>query len=150
MEVSGTCRSFSCAQASPSSLSPACFPPRPHLLFSARSQIRSSRRGGNTICPRASADLQDVIVGGAVLTAVSAALYNGLKGEPQVCDLCQGVGGAKCFACEGIGTRASQEKKNMAGQRRDLIGRVANPSACNVCGGSGMNLCSKCRGSGYV
>ncbi len=29
--------------------------------------------------PRASADLQDVIVGGAVLTAVSAALYNGLK-----------------------------------------------------------------------
>ncbi|CAL8466597.1 g6133 [Coccomyxa elongata] len=101
--------------------------------------------------PRASADLQDVIVGGAVLTAVSAALYNGLKGEPQVCDLCQGVGGARCFACEGAGTRESQEtKKGMTGQRRDIIGRVANPSACKVCGGSGMNLCSKCRGSGYV
>ncbi|KAK9916732.1 hypothetical protein WJX75_006334 [Coccomyxa subellipsoidea] len=109
-----------------------------------------SRRRNVDRCLRASADLQDVIVGGAVLTAVSAALYNGLKGDPQVCDLCQGVGGAKCFACEGAGTREMQEKKGVAGQRRDFVGRVANPSACRVCGGAGMNLCSKCKGSGYI
>ena len=40
---------------------------------------KGRRAGSASRCPRASADLQDVIVGGAVLTAVSAALYNGLK-----------------------------------------------------------------------
>lgn len=40
--------------------------------------------------------MQDVIVGSAVATAVSAAVYNGLKGDTaQMCDLCQGVGAAR-------------------------------------------------------
>ena len=70
-------------------------------------------------------------MGGAVITAITAAIVSGFKvrtsayasvaslpqsniartntnssllqGEPKVCDLCQGVGGAKCFACSGSG-----------------------------------------------
>lgn len=37
--------------------------------------------------------MQDIIVGGAVATAVSAAVFNGLKADTaEMCDLCQGVG----------------------------------------------------------
>lgn len=35
---------------------------------------------------------QDVIVGGAVIASVSAALYGGLRKEPETCDLCLGTG----------------------------------------------------------
>ena len=85
-------------------------------------------------CIRAESQLQELIVGGAVLTAITAAIVNGFKvrasawlpihqspsaewcatsgqtpsvlllqGEPKICDLCQGVGGTKCFACSGSG-----------------------------------------------
>lgn len=36
--------------------------------------------------------LQDLIVGGAVVSAVGAALYGGLKKDAQTCDLCLGTG----------------------------------------------------------
>jgi hypothetical protein len=37
--------------------------------------------------------MQDLIVGGAVVTAVSAAIVNGLKpNESTMCDLCKGLG----------------------------------------------------------
>lgn len=50
----------------------------------------------NTACNVNPEIMQDVIVGSAVATAVSAAVYNGLKDDTaQMCDLCQGVGAAR-------------------------------------------------------
>jgi TPP-dependent pyruvate/acetoin dehydrogenase alpha subunit len=36
--------------------------------------------------------MQDVLMGGAVVGAVGAALANGLKSEPEVCESCAGSG----------------------------------------------------------
>ncbi|CAL5227470.1 g10447 [Coccomyxa viridis] len=117
----------------------------------ARSVLRDKPRQ-RLHCIRAEPQLQELIVGGAVLTAVTAAIVNGFKGEPKICDLCQGVGGTKCFACSGSGLSKSLPERKLApgGLKRDFLGRVPDPEACRVCGGSGMNLCSRCRGSGYL
>lgn len=29
-----------------------------------------------------------------------------MQGEPKVCEICKGTGGARCFACEGTGSQA--------------------------------------------
>lgn len=75
-------------------------------------------------------NLQDVIVSGAVFTAVGAAMYSGLKKDPVPCELCVGSGGTRCFACEGQG--------KMSGV------------SCSICKGVGLVLCRKCRGGGYT
>lgn len=55
--------------------------------------FRVSRAHRNVACKVNPELMQDIIVGGAVATAVSAAVYNGLKADTvQICDLCQGVG----------------------------------------------------------
>jgi hypothetical protein len=51
--------------------------------------------------------MQDLIVGGAVSAAVGAALVGGTRKDAEACSLCQGTGGARCFACEGTGKRES-------------------------------------------
>mmetsp|Transcript_16484 Transcript_16484/g.35637 ORF Transcript_16484/g.35637 Transcript_16484/m.35637 type:complete len:166 (+) Transcript_16484:29-526(+) len=97
--------------------------------------------------------LQDIIVGGAVVGAVSAALFAGLRKEPVVCDLCQGTGGARCFVCGGEGKMPSliSREELMEGQtKRDMFGRSGNNRSCKVCKGAGLVGCSKCKGSGYV
>ncbi|KAK9806278.1 hypothetical protein WJX72_008361 [[Myrmecia] bisecta] len=112
-----------------------------------RNEPRRGSPPGNRLSIGPSA-LQEVLVGGAVISAVGAALYNGLKSEPQVCDRCNGTGGVKCFGCEASGIM--QSKPVAAQTKRDLLGRSTNPRACNVCKGTGMILCGKCQGSGYV
>lgn len=47
-----------------------------------------------------SSSCQDLIIGSAIIVGVAGTLYNGLKGEPVVCDECNGTGGIRCFACE--------------------------------------------------
>ncbi|KAF5837522.1 hypothetical protein DUNSADRAFT_4215 [Dunaliella salina] len=98
-------------------------------------------------CRPAHYSTQDVIVGGAVIASVSAALYGGLRKDPVTCDLCLGTGGTKCFGCNGEGKMLIP---------KDLVrpnastGRSSGPRRCKVCKGVGMVLCSKCKGSGYI
>lgn len=104
--------------------------------------------------------LQDVIVGGAVVSAVGAALFSGLKKDPVPCDLCAGNGGIRCFACQGDLTASVDlidkdlllpPEQRQTRPKRDVVGRMgANPKACKVCKGTGLVLCSKCKGSGYL
>jgi hypothetical protein len=85
VESSMLSRTCSCAQATTSTVSSALLvPARRNKFLIPRRQMISRRRNVDR-CLRASADLQDVIVGGAVLTAVSAALYNGLKVSILAC-----------------------------------------------------------------
>ena len=96
---------------------------------------------------------QDVIVGGSVAAAVGVALYSGLKKDPTPCDLCQGTGGIRCFACAGEGSNLIKREALEGGAprpKRDFVGRVQNGRACRVCGGNGLVLCSQCKGSGYT
>lgn len=44
-------------------------------------------------------------MGLAVAASVGALLVNGLRGPPEVCDMCGGNGGSKCFVCEGTGMK---------------------------------------------
>ena len=94
--------------------------------------------------------MQDIIVGGAVLTAVSSALVFGLKGEKEVCSSCNGTGGVVCFACNGTGVMTREipvEMENRA--RQQSIGRNKNKRECIACKGVGRLLCKSCGGSGY-
>ena len=120
--------------------------------------------------------MQDLIVGGAVSAAVGAAIVGGTRKDAEACSLCQGTGGARCFACEGTGKRepssssegsaSSSPLGTLGGDEYDreggtpkpppatlgeLVGgrRSRNPRACRVCAGTGMVLCSQCKGSGY-
>ncbi len=97
------------------------------------------------------AHLQSLIVGGAVMGAVGAALVGGLKKEEEVCDLCQGTGGTKCFGCSGVGKMTALSREDIEEiRRRDAFARTRNPQECRVCRGVGLILCSKCNGRGYV
>lgn len=90
---------------------------------------------------------------GAVLTAVGAAIFTGLRKEPEPCDLCQGTGGCKCFGCTGDGKMekaVSRDDMYVETVKRDMIGRIINPRECRVCKGVGMVLCSQCKGNGFV
>jgi hypothetical protein len=121
--------------------------------------------------------MQDLIVGGAVSAAVGAALVGGTRKDAEACTLCQGTGGARCFACEGTGKREPDGSSSSSssggssplgsGEEYDREGggtprpppasldemvggrRTRNPRACRVCAGTGMVLCSQCKGSGY-
>lgn len=94
--------------------------------------------------------MQDVLIGGAIVSAVSAALLNGTKGEPEICEGCAGQGGVKCFACEGSGRMEYENRDQMSrARKRDIVGRAENVNACKVCTGSGLILCKRCQGRGY-
>ncbi|KAK9841225.1 hypothetical protein WJX74_002200 [Apatococcus lobatus] len=96
--------------------------------------------------------LQTVVVGAALVLTVGAAVFNGLKAKPKVCDLCQGTGGTRCFGC-GASGRMPQLAQDQPQKKpkRDLIGRrPADPTVCRVCKGTGLVMCSKCKGSGYL
>lgn len=88
-------------------------------------------------------------MGGAVFAAIGFSLYNGLKGEPQICPSCQGTGGVKCFACEGTGKMMSVPL-SMTVQKRAVIGKNKDPRTCSACLGSGLLRCKRCSGTGYV
>lgn len=90
-------------------------------------------------------------MGSAVVSAVGAALVNGIKQEPQVCQACAGTGGIKCFACEGSGTmqRVSLEEVTASSKKRDPLGRNIDKRECVACKGCGKLFCKKCSGSGY-
>ncbi|KAG1665286.1 hypothetical protein FOA52_015863 [Chlamydomonas sp. UWO 241] len=100
--------------------------------------------------------VQDVLVGGTVLTVIAAALAGGLKKDPVVCDLCQGNGGTRCFVCAGEGKNLISRDELLAGEgeapkRSKGMGPAGgNPRDCKVCRGAGLIGCSKCKGSGYV
>lgn len=94
--------------------------------------------------------MQDIIVGGAVLTAVSSALLFGFRGEKEVCTSCNGTGGVVCFACNGTGVMTGDipvEIENKS--RQQSIGRNKNKRECIACKGVGKLLCKSCGGSGY-
>lgn len=93
--------------------------------------------------------LQEYIVGGAVIGVLTGALYNGLKKDPQMCDLCQGVGGAQCFGCDGTGRMEGLEADKRR-SKRNFAGVTKDAQQCRVCRGSGRVMCSKCKGSGYL
>jgi hypothetical protein len=109
-----------------------------------------------------------MIVGGAVVSAVGAALYSGLKQEPVPCDLCAGNGGIKCFACSTTTTTSNSSSSSSQLIDPDILSRDGSssgsvqrfarglgsssgkPGSCRVCKGKGLVLCSKCRGSGFM
>ena len=95
--------------------------------------------------------MQEVLVGGAVVGAVSAALIGGLRQEPEVCPSCAGSGGVRCFACEGSGkmSGAAMEEFTAARERRDTVGRSVSKLECRACKGAGLLFCKKCSGNGY-
>jgi hypothetical protein len=96
--------------------------------------------------------MQDVLMGGAVVGAVGAALANGLKGEPEVCASCAGSGGVRCFACEGTGKMSGvtlEELAKATAAQRDPMGRSVSKRECRACRGCGLLFCKKCSGSGY-
>eukprot|EP00884_Botryococcus_braunii_P012853 jgi/Botrbrau1/21569/Bobra.174_2s0067.1 len=93
--------------------------------------------------------LQELIMGSGVVTAVGAALYNGLKGGPEICDLCQGTGGVKCFGCDATGKMKAIVLDAKA-PKRDFVGRSVDPRTCRVCHGTCAILCRKCSGTGYT
>lgn len=101
------------------------------------------------IAAKGQVSFQETLVGIAVCSAVAASIYLGTKGEPVVCTLCQGNGGARCFGCEGAGTMEAKPK-DFRGRSRDFTGRQDDLQKCNVCRGSGMVLCRQCGGTGFM
>ena len=95
--------------------------------------------------------MQDVLVGGAVVSAVGAALAGGLRREPEVCQSCAGSGGVRCFACEGTGkfSGVAIEELAAAAAKRDSLGRNVSKRECVACKGAGLLFCKRCSGSGY-
>lgn len=97
-----------------------------------------------------SIDTQDIIIGGAIVLSVGAALLLGLQKEPEVCSSCQGSGGVVCFACNGSGVMESDVSPEIRAQaRRETLGRNAKKNECRACKGVGRLLCKQCQGSGY-
>lgn len=93
---------------------------------------------------------QDIIIGGAVVACVGAALVLGLQKEPEVCRSCNGSGGVVCFACGGSGVMESDVSPEIKAQaRRETLGRNAKKNECRACKGVGRLLCKQCQGSGY-
>lgn len=94
---------------------------------------------------------QDIIIGGAIVVSVGAALVLGVQKEPEVCSSCQGSGGVVCFACNGSGVMDSDavSPEIRAQARRETLGRNATKNECRACKGVGRLLCKQCQGSGY-
>ncbi|KAG2436817.1 hypothetical protein HXX76_006339 [Chlamydomonas incerta] len=135
----------------------ACHACKCRQLLSRRVPPAQRQVECNAIAPET---LQDIIVGGAVVGAVSVALYSGLKKDPVPCSLCQGTGGIRCFACGGDGRNATVSRDDLYDSKsalgggapppkRDPLGRSINPRDCKVCRGAGLVLCSQCKGSGF-
>ena len=93
---------------------------------------------------------QDVIIGGAVVSSVAAALFLGFQKEKEVCTSCNGSGGVVCFACEGTGVMESASPEVERQTRQANLGRNASKLECRACKGVGRLLCKKCSGSGYA
>ena len=95
--------------------------------------------------------LQELLVGGAVAAAGVAAVYNSMQGEPEICSLCAGTGGVKCFVCEGSGKLAADREAlpaaSAAARQRDPVAR--RRCECVACKGAGLIFCKQCTGSGY-
>lgn len=92
---------------------------------------------------------QDIIIGGAVVSSVAAALFLGFQREKEVCTSCNGSGGVVCFACEGTGIMDSVSPEVERQTRQANLGRSASKLECRACKGVGRLLCKKCSGSGY-
>lgn len=91
-------------------------------------------------------------MGGAVVSAVGAALVSGLKGDAVVCEGCAGSGGILCFACSGSGAMEGVTLAEIQGtnpNKRDPLGRKIDKRECVACKGCGKLLCKRCNGSGY-
>eukprot|EP00873_Tetraselmis_striata_P028049 jgi/Tetstr1/448313/TSEL_035597.t1 len=89
---------------------------------------------------------QNLIVFGSVAAAIVVSLAAAFKGEPGLCEGCEGTGGAKCFGCEGTGRL--ETARDTGEGKRDVVGRTVDRYKCNVCGGSGLLACKRCNGSG--
>jgi len=93
---------------------------------------------------------QELIIGGAVVSSVAAALILGFQKEKEVCTSCNGSGGVVCFACEGTGIMERTDSPEVEKEiRRANLGRNAGRLECRACKGVGRLLCKKCDGSGY-
>lgn len=95
--------------------------------------------------------MQDVIVGGAIVSAVVAALVSGIQREPTLCESCAGSGGVRCFACEGTGKMSgiALEQLAAAASKRNSLGRSSSSRECKACLGNGLLFCKRCSGTGY-
>ncbi len=49
-----------------------------------------------------------------------------------------------------MGATASRDDLYEGPNKRDVLGRTANPRECKVCKGIGLVLCSQCKGSGFM
>lgn len=137
------------ATIAPTPCDPSRLPLRPHITR----PLAPPRRTARHICKAADPGLmQDVLMGGAVVGAVGAALANGLKSEPEVCTSCAGSGGVRCFACEGSGKMAVtlEELAKATAAQRDPLGRNVSKRECRACRGCGLLFCKRCSGSGYT
>lgn len=95
-----------------------------------------------------------------MLGSVGFSLFAGLTKEKVICELCQGVGGSRCFGCGGQGqlvrTREQieaieKDDKSVTPPPRDFFGLAPeNPGKCKICNGFGIIQCSRCKASGYV
>ena len=105
--------------------------------------------------------LQDISIGALVIGSVGFSLAAGLGREKCVCDLCQGVGGSRCFGCQGNGQLVKTREQLDAIEReeasggpptpRDFFGlSPEDPGKCKVCNGFGLIPCSRCKAKGYV
>ncbi len=128
---------------------------RPHQHAHGCTSLRT--HSGNPLIDIAQMDpglVQDVLVGGAVTAAVSAALLSGLKKESEPCDLCRATGGIQCFACAGTGNTVPVDVDEAATARpsssMDMLRRTTSRRACRVCKGVGLLLCKQCKGAGYT
>mmetsp|Transcript_22119 Transcript_22119/g.61401 ORF Transcript_22119/g.61401 Transcript_22119/m.61401 type:complete len:188 (+) Transcript_22119:250-813(+) len=103
------------------------------------------------IVPMTSSDpsVQNVIVFGSIAAAVLFSFAAASKGEPELCEGCEGTGGARCFGCNGTGRLETAKDTDIGSEgRRDAAGRSGNRYQCSVCGGSGLLACKRCNGSG--
>jgi hypothetical protein len=105
--------------------------------------------------------LQDISIGAVVIGAAGFSLAAGLGKEKVICDLCQGVGGSRCFGCQGNGklirTREQLDAivdgdlEASGPPPRDFFGLAPeDPGKCKVCNGFGIIQCSRCKATGYV
>ncbi len=123
---------------------------RRHALATMRSTDQYKARRRVVAGALEPSSTQDIIIGGAVVSSVAAALFLGFQKEKEVCSSCNGSGGVVCFACDGTGVmeRVSPEVERQT--RQANLGRSASKLECRACKGVGRLLCKKCGGSGYA
>ena len=147
------------AAARPSSLSSSTpslngWRPVPHgsartTQPTTRLQQQSTARRRTLVRALDPSSTQEVIIGGAIVSSIAAALFLGFQKEKEVCTSCNGSGGVICFACEGSGIMESVSPEVEREMRQANLGRNVNRLECRACKGVGRLLCKKCGGSGY-